>query len=223
VDETSRRRFQSLNSVTSARSPVGTPSALAQIVGSGPPPRAESRHRRHQWRIVDPVISTTPVADWIKRIADDERRRDTLRIRDDETAARQAALVRRNGRRLLDDLRATVTRDVEAFRNEFAGDAGRDVMVETHDTEGGFVVRKPAPTAVSLTVIHSPEAAALVCRYRFTLTNGLPPREDRIDVLFSGDSGETIQMKHHGTGQVFTTAEALSELLLVPVLTGRPR
>jgi hypothetical protein len=51
----------------------------------------------------------------------------------------------------------------------------------------------------------------------------MPPREDRIDIVFTGDGGETIQMKHHGTGQVFTTAEALSELLLVPVLTGRPR
>ena len=63
----------------------------------------------------------------------------------------------------------------------------------------------------------------MVCRYRFTLANGMPPREDRIDVMFSGDAGETIQMKHHGTGQVFTTVESLSELLLVPVLTGRPR
>jgi len=30
-------------------------------------------------------------------------------------------------------------------------------------------------------------------------------------------------MKHHGTGQVFATTGALSEFLLVPVLTGRPR
>jgi hypothetical protein len=30
-------------------------------------------------------------------------------------------------------------------------------------------------------------------------------------------------MKHHGTGQVFVTPDALSEFLLVPVLTGRPR
>lgn len=32
-----------------------------------------------------------------------------------------------------------------------------------------------------------------------------------------------MQMKHHETGQVFTTADALSEFLLVPVLTGRLR
>ena len=35
--------------------------------------------------------------------------------------------------------------------------------------------------------------------------------------------GETLLMKHHGTGQVFATADALSEFLLIPVLTGRPR
>jgi hypothetical protein len=173
--------------------------------------------------VVIDMSTTVAVADWIKRIADEERRRDTMRIREEEAAARKAELVRRNGRRLIDDLRATVTRDVEAFRSEFAGDPARDIVVEAHDADGGFVVRKPAPAAVSLTVTPSLETAAMVCRYRFTLTNGLPPREDRIDVLFAGDGGETIQMKHHGTGQVFTTAEALSELLLVPVLTGRPR
>lgn len=169
------------------------------------------------------MSSSIAIADWIKRIADDERRRDTLRIREEELAARRADMVRRNGQRLIDDLRATVTRDVAAFRAEFEGDPSRDIVVEANTADGGFVVRKPAPAAVSLTVAPSLEAAAMICRYRFTLTNGLPPREDRIDVLFTGDGGETIQMKHHGTGQVFTTAEALSELLLVPVLTGRPR
>ena len=48
------------------------------------------------------------VADWIKRIADDERRRDAARRIEDETAARKADLVRRNGQRLIDELRATV-------------------------------------------------------------------------------------------------------------------
>lgn len=163
------------------------------------------------------------VADWIKRIAEDERKRDTVRVREDEMAARKADLVRLNGRRLIDELRATVSRDVEAFRAEFAGDLGRDVVVEATAGDGGFVVRKPVPAAVSLTVTPNLEAAAMACDYRFTLPNGLPPREDRIDVMFAGDGRETLQMKHHGTGQVFATADALSEFLLVPVLTGRPR
>lgn len=163
------------------------------------------------------------VADWIKRIADDERKRDAVRVREEETAARKADLVRLNGRRLIDELRATVTRDVEAFRDEFAGDRVRDIVVEATEPDGGFVVRKPAAPAVSLTVAPHLDAAAMRCHYRFTPTNGMPPREDRVELVFAGDGGETLQIKHHGTGQVFATADALSEFLLVPVFTGRPR
>jgi hypothetical protein len=163
------------------------------------------------------------VADWIKRIAEDERKRDMVRAKEDELTARKADLVRRNGRRIVDELRAAVTRDAEAFRDEFAGDRSRDIVVEATAADGGFVVRKPAPAAVSLTVAPNLEAAAVACHYRFTLANGLPPREDRIDVTFAGDGGETLQMRHHGSGQAFATADALSEFLLVPVLTGRPR
>lgn len=165
----------------------------------------------------------TSAPDWIKRIVDDERKRDAVRVLEDQAAARKADQISRNGRRLVDELRATVTRDVEAFRDEFAGDHARDVVVEPTGADGGFVVRKAAPAAVSLTVAPNLEAAAMVCHYRFTLTDGLPPREDRINVVFAGDGNEALLMKHHGTGQVFATADALSEFLLVPVLTGRPR
>ena len=168
------------------------------------------------------MSTSVVVADWIKKIADDERKRDAVRVRDDAAAAHKADLVRRNGRRLVDELRATVTRDVEAFRSEFAGDATRDIVVEAA-ADGGFVVRRPAPGAVTLTVTPNLEGAAMVCHFRFTLANGLPPREDRIDMTFAGDAGETLLLRHHGTGQVFATADALSEFLLVPVLTGRPR
>jgi hypothetical protein len=163
------------------------------------------------------------VPDWIKRIADDERKRDAVRVRDEEMAARKAELVRLNGRRLIDELRATVTRDVEAFRNEFAGDPLRDIVLEDAEPEGEFVVRKPESPAVSLTVAPHLEAAAIGCHYRFTSTRGLPPREHRFELVFAGVEGETMQMKHHETGQVFTTADTLSEFLLVPVFTGRPR
>jgi hypothetical protein len=169
------------------------------------------------------MSTSVEVADWIKRIADDERRRDSARLKEDETAARKADLVRRNGRRLIDELRTTVTRDVEAFRDQFAGDRARDIVVDETAPDGGFVVRKPAPTAVCLTVTPNLDAASMVCNYRFTLTNGLPPREDRIDVMFADDGGEVLKMRHHASGQMFATADALSEFLLVPVLTGRPR
>jgi hypothetical protein len=169
------------------------------------------------------MTTSLAVADWIKRIAEDERQRDAARLKEDERLARKADLIRLNGRRLIDELRATVTRDVDAFRDEFAGDRTRDVVVEAVALDGGFVVRKPAPAAASLTVTPNLDAAAVGCHYRFTATNGLPPREERSDVIFAGDGSQTLQIRHHGTGQVFATADALSEFLLVPVLTGRPR
>ena len=98
------------------------------------------------------MTTRAAAADWIKRIADDERTRDAVRAREDEIAARKADLVSRNGRRLIDELRVTVTRDVEAFRDEFPGDSSRDIVVEATTPDGGFVVRKPAPAVVALTV-----------------------------------------------------------------------
>ena len=163
------------------------------------------------------------VADWIKRIAADERQRDAARVREEEAVARKADLIRVHGRRLIEELRATVARDVAAFRDEFAGDRARDIVCENAQPGGGFVVRKPESPAVSLTVAPHLEAAAVACHYRFTVSNGLPPREVNIDLVFTGDGVETLQLKHHGTAQVFATADALSEYLLGPVFTGRLR
>jgi len=168
-------------------------------------------------------MSTTVAIDtWIRRLADDERMRDAVRRDEEETASRRAGLVRRNGRRLIDELLAVVRRDVEAFRAEFPDDRSRDIVVAASGPDGGFVVSKPARAPASLTVTPNLDAAAIVCHFRFMLSDGLPPREDRFDVTFAGD-GDPLLMRHNGTGQVFATPEALSEVLLVPVLTGRGR
>ena len=163
------------------------------------------------------------VADWIKRLVDEERKRDAVRVREEAEVGRKADFVRVHGRRLIDELRATVTRDVKAFRDEFPGDRARDIVLEATEPEGGFVVRKPESPAVSLTVAPQLEAATVGCHYRFTLTNGLPPREHRVELRVAGVEGETLRMEHHETGQLFATADVLSEFLLVPVFTGRPR
>jgi hypothetical protein len=169
-------------------------------------------------------MSTTVAIDtWVKRLADDERMRDATRLEDDETASRRANLVRRNGRRLIDELLAVVTRDVEAFRAEFPEDRSRDVVVAASGPDGGFVVTKPARAAASLTVTPNLDAAAIVCHFRFMLSDGLPPREDRFDVTFAAGAGDPLLMRHNGTGRVFATPEVLSEFLLVPVLSGRCR
>ena len=162
-------------------------------------------------------------SDWITRLADDERKRDDTRLRGTEAAARKADLVRVHGQRLLDTLRSTITRDIEAFRLEFPGDEAREIVLENVQPDGGFTVRKPQYPTASLDVVPRLNSAAVGCQYRFTPTNGLPPREDRIELGFVGDGGESLQIKHHGTGQVFTNADDLSEYLLLPVFTGRPR
>jgi len=162
--------------------------------------------------------------EWIVRLADDERKRDAVRSRAADAATRKADLVRANGQRLLDELRAAVVRDIETFRSEFPGDAARQILFEPVQAEGGFVVRKPEYPTASLSIVPHLLAAAISCEYRFTPTNGLPPREDRLEFVFTSEGGDgALQIAHRGTGQVFTSADALSEFLLVPVFTGRPR
>ncbi|HVH25849.1 MAG TPA: hypothetical protein VM818_03780 [Vicinamibacterales bacterium] len=161
--------------------------------------------------------------DWIARLAEDERRRDDARLRVTEAVARKAHVVAVHGQRLLDELRASVVRDIEAFRSEFPGDPAREIVFEAAQPDGGFAVRKPEYPSAALSVAPQLPAASVRCEYRFTPTNGLPPREDRIEFLFTSDGDETLHIRHPGTGQVFTNADALSEYLLVPVFTGRPR
>lgn len=162
--------------------------------------------------------------EWITRLAEDERKRDEVRLRATEAAARKAHLVAAHGQRLLDELRTTVVRDIETFRDQFPADQAREIRFEAVQPDGGFVVRKSESPAAALSVTPHLSAASFRCEYRFTLTDGLPPREDRLEFTFTGGGGdETLHIKHHGTGQVFTNADALSEYLLIPVLTGRPR
>lgn len=62
-----------------------------------------------------------------------------------------------------------------------------------------------------------------MCTYQFAVSNGLPPRGDRVDLPFVDDAIDALLMKHRGTAQVFGSPDAQSEFLLLPVLTRRPR
>ena len=148
------------------------------------------------------MSTVVAIADWIKRVADDERKRDETLVTECETAARKAELIRRNGRRLIDELCAAVRRDVAAFRREFTGDRAREFVVDTTAPRGGFAIRTLTPGETTLTVAPDLDAAVAVCTYRFSGAAAMPPREDRIDVLFAGNDAGTLQMKHRGTGQV---------------------
>jgi hypothetical protein len=162
-------------------------------------------------------------ADWIARLAEDERRRDEVRNRASAAAQQRASLARVLGGRLIDELRAAVTRDIGTFRQEFPSDQTRVIVFDDSRPDGGFFVEKRAAPAASLEVNPRLENAVVSCRYLFTSNNGLPAREDRVELMFAGDQEESFQIKNQGTGQVYASVEALSEYLLVPVFTGRPR
>jgi hypothetical protein len=166
---------------------------------------------------------TLEIAAWITRIAVDERQRDAASADLRDTAARKAELVKVHGRRLLDELHATLVHDIGGFRAEFPGDLTRDIVCGAAQPDGGFVVRKPESPGVSLTVAPRVGTASIGCAYHFRFPGGLPPREVSFDLVFEGERVDTLQFKHHTTGQIFATSGALSEYLLGPIFTGRPR
>ena len=160
---------------------------------------------------------------WITRLAEDERQRDDVRLRAAEVETRKAKLVRVHGQRLFDELHTTLVRDIDGFRDEFPDDSSREIIFEAVQDGGGFVIRKPRSPAVILTVTPQLATASICCKYQFTSTNGMPPREDRFDFIFISVTDDTLHIKQQGTGQLFRDADALSEYLLIPVFTGRPR
>jgi len=149
------------------------------------------------------MSTSVAVPDWIKRIADEERKRDAARLREEEIAARQSDLVRLNGRRLLDELRATITRDLEAFRSEFPADATRDVLLEAADS-GGFVVRKLASPAVVLTVTPnlpvSVPSSSIITWKGDLQAHVVDDRQLYEVVLRQGGSGALVRLE--GTGRI---------------------
>ena len=122
--------------------------------------------------------------------------------------------------RLLHRVLGAFARDESGPRHS---DRARDIAFSDAPSDGGFVVRKPDAPGVCLTVAWPVNAAAGTCHYRFTPANGLPPQEDCLDLVFADEGVATLQIRHHGTGQLFATADALSEFLFVPVFRGRPR
>ena len=149
------------------------------------------------------------IREWITRLAGDERRRDAVRTSEMEAAAR-----RRISRTGMDggwstSLRSTITHDLDAFRLEFPFDSARELILDA-GAEGGFEVRKPGRPAVSLSVVPRWDTASVSCDYCFTSEGGLPARRERFDLVFAPIGADAARFKHDGSGQVFSTADALS-------------
>ena len=164
------------------------------------------------------ILSTT--AEWVTRLANDERRRDEVQLRAKQAVDRRTDLVTQHGRRMLDELRTTVVRDVEAFRREFPGDPVRAFLIEEH-VDGGFSVRRLERPAASMAIVPTAAVGALSCEYLFTSANGTPPRRDLLDFVFTNTATTRCSLPH-GTAQVFTDPDAPSGICWCP-LTGRPR
>ncbi len=162
-----------------------------------------------------------PINPWVARLADDERRRDAVVADARQSAAREAAFVLTYGRGLVASLAATIGADVERFRQEFPEDPARHMAVDVA-ADGGFEVRRSEFPTVALNVTPQWTTATVNCRYRFTPSPELPTREDRFALVFV-PVGDEARFKHQGSGQLFADVPALSEYLLTPVFTGRPR
>lgn len=168
------------------------------------------------------VQETFPRYEWITQLAHDERQRDAVIAAARDIAERDAAFVVAHGRELIEALAGAVAGDVEHFHREFPDDPARRLSVERRP-DGGFVVRRSTLPSVELTVSPQWTNATVGCQYRFTPGTNLPAREDRCVLVFTPAAGVDARFKHQGSGHVFATVHALSEYLLTPVFTGRPR
>ena len=150
-----------------------------------------------------------PTHEWITRVADDERRRDAVIALATNAAAREAALVTKHGRQLLQALTAIIAGDVARFRQEFPDDPARHTMLDVAADEG-FEVRRSAYPTVALSLTPQWTLGLVACRYRFRPGADLPVREDRFTLGLT-PSGDDACFKHQGSGEVFARLPALSE------------
>jgi hypothetical protein len=163
-----------------------------------------------------------PRNEWIRRVADDERQRDAVIAAAREIVARDTAFIAAHGRALMNALAATVAGDVEHFHREFPEDPARRLTIEGRPDEG-FVVRRSARPSVELTIAPQWTTARVACQYRFAAEPDLPTRENGFVLVFTPAGSDDARFKHHESGQVFASVHALSEYLLTPLFTGRPR
>jgi hypothetical protein len=156
--------------------------------------------------------------DWVSRFAAEERTREEAESRASAKAADRLQTMRFHVRTQLDLLDARVAQDVQAFAREFPE---RAVTMEKL-SEGGFRVHRDHYPHVTLTVEPHWDTASLHASYVFVSQAGkVAPKP--IVLELDERSGQGSHFWHDAGQHTFRSLEQLSEYLLVPVFTGRPR
>ena len=160
-----------------------------------------------------------PAAEWVTRFVDEERQREQGRRSEERTAAARTHASREHLTDLMDSLRDRVARDVEAFDRQLPD---RFVTLEDNPPGGGFIVRRARYPEARLTVEPHPETGTFRVHYVFSSETGIvaPPMRE---VFVGGDSLRDLRFVDTDEPALWRSISELSEYLLMPVFSGRPR
>jgi hypothetical protein len=156
--------------------------------------------------------------DWVAHFVEEERHRERVQSREAASVAQQAENNVAHVRTLMDLLRARLLGDAEAFAKAFPD---RKISQEDHPG-GALTVRRGHYPEVRLTVEPNPNAGTITVDYVFTSQSGvLTPKPMVLEL--AGDPAGRPDFRDDAGQHAFRTIAQLSEHLLVPVFTGRPR
>lgn len=156
---------------------------------------------------------------WVTHFVEEERQRDQAHSREAEDAARRADHLEFHLRQILDSLGAQVAGDVKAFARAFPE---RAITFEGPSVNGGFTVRRARYPEGRLKVEPDVRAGTIIVDYLFASQAGtLAPKPKVLEL--GGHTVDTLHFRDDSEQQAFRTIGQLSEYLLVPVFTGRPR
>ena len=156
--------------------------------------------------------------DWVPHFFEEERHRERLQSREAASALQRAENNAAHVRTLMDLLRARMSGDIEAFAKAFPD---RKISQEEHPG-GGFTMRRGHYPEVRLTVEPNPNAGTLTVDYVFASQSGVLTPKPMFLELADHPAGRP-HFRDDGGQHAFRTIAQLSEYLLVPVFTGRPR
>jgi len=156
--------------------------------------------------------------DWVAHFVEEERHRERVQSREAASAAQQADNNRAQVRTLMDLLRARLSGDIEVFSKAFP-----DRKISQDDHPGvGFTVRRGHYPEVKLTVEPHPNTGTITVDYVFASPSGVLTPKPMFLELAGHPTGQP-HFRDEAGQHAFRSVAQLSEYLLVPVFTGRPR